>query len=160
MGIKMSIGNFCTFSEGLCCCHCGSVHLKMKTEQTTRYVCFTSVTIIPGSHYSRSCLQYFEDDDYPWEDLFGEYRSESNTSTDGADYESSWRLRLRVCSISMTISQLPCMLTVEHNVLLFASNGMQFCTIGKGPHSLTHRPTMTNDKVLQKKKCKNFLYSF
>jgi hypothetical protein len=38
-----------------------------------------------------SVMEYFEDDDYPWEDLFGEYGSESNTSTDndGADYESS-----------------------------------------------------------------------
>jgi hypothetical protein len=26
-------------------------------------------------------MEYFEDDNYPWEDLFREYRSESNTST-------------------------------------------------------------------------------
>jgi hypothetical protein len=38
-----------------------------------------------------SVMEYFEDDDYPWEDMFGEYGSESDTSTDndGADYESS-----------------------------------------------------------------------
>jgi hypothetical protein len=38
-----------------------------------------------------SVTEYFEYDDYPWEDMFGEYRSESDTSTDndGADYESS-----------------------------------------------------------------------
>ena len=38
-----------------------------------------------------SVTEYFEDDEYPWEDMFGEHGSESDTSTDndGADYESS-----------------------------------------------------------------------
>ena len=38
-----------------------------------------------------SVMEYFEDDDYPWEDMFGEHGSESDSSTDneGVDYESS-----------------------------------------------------------------------
>jgi hypothetical protein len=40
-----------------------------------------------------SVSQYFEDDEYPWEDVLGEYGSESDASADGAegeaDYESS-----------------------------------------------------------------------
>jgi len=41
--------------------------------------------------YMGSVMEYFEDDDYPWEDMFGEYGSESDMSmdNDGADYESS-----------------------------------------------------------------------
>jgi hypothetical protein len=37
-----------------------------------------------------SVIQYFEDDEYPWEDMFGEYKSDSGSSTDHdeADYES------------------------------------------------------------------------
>jgi hypothetical protein len=38
-----------------------------------------------------SVMEYFEDDDYPWENMFRKHRSESYSSTDneGADYESS-----------------------------------------------------------------------
>ena len=39
-----------------------------------------------------SVIQYFEDDEYPLEDMFGEYKSDSGSSTDHdeADYESDW----------------------------------------------------------------------
>ena len=61
-----------------------------------------------------SIVHYLEDDENPWEDIFGEHGSESGAGTDRdeADYESSWKEAPNVFIDSSSNNLLSCILQV------------------------------------------------